>query len=75
MIELMLRDKKSSSTSINLVLIEDIGKPYIGETPFYPVAPQKMNEFFDYLKKNYPYFTDDLSKDITVENIEYRTNA
>jgi 3-dehydroquinate synthase len=46
MVQLMLRDKKSSSTSVNLVLIRDIGVPYIENgSPFYRTSPQDVEDF------------------------------
>ncbi len=45
-VELMLKDKKSSGSEIRLVLIEDIAKPYEKDgNRFYPVEPEVMKEF------------------------------
>lgn len=53
MLETMLRDKKSSSDEINLVLIRNIEVPYQDEKGyFYSVRPDKMRRFLKkYLKQ------------------------
>ena len=44
--KIMLRDKKSSSTRINLVLLKDIAEPYYGESlPFYSTDEDTMSIF------------------------------
>ena len=59
--KIMLTDKKSTNSHIRLVLINEIGKPYVNdESYFYPVKPEKMEifllRFFDkskYVAKNH----------------------
>ena len=50
---MMLKDKKSSSKLINLVLLEDISKPYYGKSSlFYSVDEKTMKDFIE------DYFSD-----------------
>ena len=61
---LMLKDKKSSSKSINLVLLKDIGQPYYGESNlFYSVDENVMTEFIgNYFIKHSDRIDKDLFK-------------
>jgi 3-dehydroquinate synthase len=52
--KLMLKDKKSSSKQINLVLLRDYSKPFFkNESYFYSVSAQKICEFIDYYFKSF----------------------
>ncbi|MEC7929394.1 MAG: 3-dehydroquinate synthase family protein [Pseudomonadota bacterium] len=45
---MMLKDKKSSSKQINLVLLKDLSKPYYGKSsPFYSVDEKTMKDFIE----------------------------
>ena len=47
-VDLMLKDKKSYDNYIGLILIKEIGKPYITKkSPFYYVEKKKMLNFLD----------------------------
>lgn len=51
---MMLKDKKSSSKLINLVLLEDISKPYYGESSlFHSVDEKSMKDFIEDYFSNY----------------------
>ena len=63
LVDYMRKDKKSSSKKLHLVLINGIGKPYRGETPFYEADYEDVEEFlvrymdnYKYKKANYPLF-------------------
>ncbi len=56
MIDYMLRDKKSSVDSINLVLLCDIEKPYENNGDlFYPVSIKEMKEYLNRFMDSYQY--------------------
>ena len=59
---LMLKDKKSSSKRINLVLIRDIAKPYhINGNCFYPIKENPMRSYLsEYFKENEDRMDNDL---------------
>lgn len=55
----MLRDKKASVKMLNLVLIEDIAKPYeSGSNLFYSVSPEEMKDFLEDFLADYRYKID-----------------
>jgi hypothetical protein len=54
----MGKDKKSSSEKINLVLINDIEKPYFNNSiPFYPIESESVREFLDWYFIEYSHFS------------------
>jgi 3-dehydroquinate synthase len=56
-VNLMLKDKKSSSAKINLIMISSIGEPYsLDSSPFYPVERKAVSEFLDYFFHSYSHF-------------------
>lgn len=56
-VDLMLRDKKSSHKKINLVLIEDIGKPYSqNSSPFYEAEEATVRHFLQYFFSSFLCF-------------------
>ena len=56
LVDLMMRDKKSSSTWLNLVLIAGISKPYSNRGfPFYRTSKQTIKLFLKDFMKKYPY--------------------
>lgn len=68
LIKLMLKDKKSSVDEINLVLIEDIEKPYKkGNFPFYKVKPDKIKNFLNKFLKEYQFKIKNCSDFIKME--------
>ena len=60
LVELMKKDKKSSANKLHLVELCGIGKPYIGETPFYEADYGDVLDFLKEYMKTYPYQVDDL---------------
>lgn len=72
MIEYMLHDKKSSVDMINLVLLEDIERPYEKDgSLFYGVSPSEMKEFLERFIKNYEYMKDGCWEFIRTDDINY----
>jgi 3-dehydroquinate synthetase len=60
MTQLMLRDKKSSSDTMHLVLITDIGKPYMTKgSSFYAADPVDVEAFLEDYIANSPFGVDD----------------
>ncbi len=55
LVDYMRKDKKSSSKKLHLVLINGIGKPYRGETPFYEADYEDVEEFLIRYTDNYRY--------------------
>ncbi len=51
----MRKDKKSSAEELHLVMIHGIGKPYRGETPFYPAGYDEIEDFLSEWIRDYPY--------------------
>ena len=72
MIELMKRDKKSSSNSINLVLIESAGKAFRrDENYFYSVQEGQLKSFLNDFMKGYSYLVENCSDYIRRDSIAY----
>ena len=56
LVKLMLRDKKSSSVELHLVLIKGVAKPFrSGKSCFYDVAPRRVEHFLARFIKAYPF--------------------
>ncbi|MDE7446815.1 MAG: 3-dehydroquinate synthase [Lachnospiraceae bacterium] len=55
LVEFMRKDKKSSSLKLHLVMIEGIGRPYRGETPFYEADYDDVEIFLERFMDKYPY--------------------
>ena len=70
--DLMLRDKKSSVSHLNLVLICGIEKPYEknGEI-FYKVTPDTVKTFLKEFMENYDYAIKDCAAFINKDNLFY----
>ncbi|MDP3996393.1 MAG: 3-dehydroquinate synthase family protein [bacterium] len=74
-VALMRRDKKSSDSKINLVLITDIGKPYRkGVNYFYSVSPKDMEEFLSVTLKEYPWRIKNMPLHVKNSSITYHDN-
>ncbi len=59
LVKLMLRDKKSSSDQLHLVLVKGIAKPYRnGRSSFYDVAPKRVERFLARFLTEYPFVRD-----------------
>jgi len=66
--EAMSRDKKSSSTGINLVLLTGLQQPYQkGGIPFYRTTKEKVKAFLQKMMKEYPYRIEGCAGKIKVE--------
>lgn len=71
-IKLMLRDKKSSSSKLNLVLIKKIGEPYCENRQyFYEASPSEMIDFMNRFMKDYDYCIDNCYKYIKQDKLFY----
>lgn len=71
-IQLMLQDKKSSSTQLNLVLIKDISKPFSEEGKYFCKSePDKVRSFLDDFLNDYDYKINECSKFLQRDNINY----
>lgn len=55
LVALMRKDKKSSSQKLHLVMINGIGRPYRGETPFYEADYDDVEVFLEKFMERYPY--------------------
>lgn len=55
LVEFMRKDKKSSSLKLHLVMINGIGRPYRGETPFYEADYDDVEIFLEKFMGKYPY--------------------
>jgi len=63
LVKLMLRDKKSSSSELHLVLIKGVAKPYRnGKSSFYDVAPSRVERFVSDFIKDYSCVRDDCAE-------------
>jgi len=61
LVSLMSKDKKSTKGKINLVLLEDIAKPYIkNDTPFFASNMDEIEEFMIKFLESYQFKTKDL---------------
>ena len=72
LVEIMGRDKKSSSTGTNLVLIRGISKPYsIRGSYFYRTTPDFLRSFLKEFMAGYKYLVPDCANFIKKEELEY----
>ena len=55
LVKFMRKDKKSSSIKLHLVMINGIGRPYRGETPFYEADYDDVKSFLEKFMEGYPY--------------------
>ena len=60
LVELMKKDKKSSSKKLHLVMINGVGKPYRNDTPFYEADYEDVEKYLEefmgsYLRKREDY--------------------
>jgi|SRR3989344_101005 len=71
-VELMMRDKKASSDSVNLVLINGIEKPYEkdGEI-FFKTTPKILKDFLKEFVENYKYKIENCAAFLKKEKLEY----
>ena len=73
MVDAMMRDKKSTSKKIQLVLLLGITKPYkTQDSFFYPVNPEKMKAFLEGFLKTYPYAVYGCAQKIRMDRLTYR---
>jgi 3-dehydroquinate synthase len=71
-IDYMLRDKKSSSKTINLVLIKDIENPYQNNNSyFYSVSPDEMRGFLTRFMDSYDYLQKECWGHLQTNYLEY----
>lgn len=54
LVEYMRKDKKSSASKLHLVMINGIGKPYRGKTPFYEADYEDVERYLDEFILHYP---------------------
>mgnify|MGYP003988488293 CR=1 FL=1 len=72
MVEYMKRDKKSSSKSINLVLLCDVEKPYQSDgSLFFQTSPDELMVFLDNFLKNYIYQKSNCWEYLKRDKIDY----
>ena len=72
MVQLMLRDKKSSHNKINLVLVTDLAQHYHKEDfYFYSTSPDRIKEFISSFMEDYSYKTSNLGVFLRKDNIIY----
>ncbi len=73
LIDFMKTDKKSSANDFNLILIEDIEKPYkdTNNAPFYKTSPEDVEMFLNKFLKKYKYKIPDYSVFLEKEEIKY----
>lgn len=55
LVDFMRHDKKSSFSKLHLVMLEKIGKPYKGSTPFYEADYTDVEKFLGDFIKTYQY--------------------
>jgi 3-dehydroquinate synthase len=73
MVDLMMRDKKSSSRHVNLVLIRGIEKPYEDNGfPFHKTDPKVLEKFLRNFLKSYKYQVKGCADFIRRDKIEYQ---
>jgi 3-dehydroquinate synthetase len=71
-IDLMMADKKSTSTHLNLVLLKDIYKPYTEKDwPFYKAKPSTVRSFLKKFMKTYTYLTKNIYRKLKTDSISY----
>src|SRR3989338_5980154 len=72
LVELMTRDKKSSTTGFNLVLIAGVAKPYrSNKSNFYRTSPDFVKSFLRDFMKEYPYLVPSCASRIKKEVLTY----
>lgn len=72
LVDTMMRDKKSSSKYVNLVLIKGIAEPFEGKnSSFYKTTPKKLKKFLSNFLKQYPYKRINITKFIKKKEIKY----
>jgi 3-dehydroquinate synthase len=75
LVRLMMRDKKSSSVNLNLVLICDIAKPYSTKDGyFYQAQPAQVESFLRNFLSNYEYTIADCADYIRNRELKYEAN-
>ena len=71
-IDLMMADKKSTATHLNLVLLKDIYSPYSSKNwPFYKIKPTVVKSFLEKFMKTYPYLVKNVHRKLKKELIQY----
>lgn len=71
-VELMLLDKKSSSTALNLVLIRGVAQPYSENGRFFCKSdPDKVEAFLNKFLETYEYKIEQCSKYLESDTINY----
>lgn len=58
LVDYMRKDKKSSASKLHLVMINGIGQPYRGETPFFEAEYADVEEFLSEFMSQYAYKMD-----------------
>ena len=58
LVDYMRKDKKSSASKLHLVMINGIGQPYRGETPFFEAEYADVEEFLSEFMSQYTYKKD-----------------
>ena len=72
LVNFMMRDKKSSSTGINLVLINGIARPYSKKgVPFYRTTPDFVRAFLGEFIETNDYLIEDCANYIKKEELDY----
>jgi 3-dehydroquinate synthase len=72
LVDLMLLDKKSSSTALNLVLIKNISDPYEDDGMlFYKSLPENVKLFLDIFFESYDYRISNCAKLLEQDDISY----
>jgi len=72
LVETMMYDKKSSSSNLNLVLIEDIAQPYVVDGDvFYRIKPDTVKSFLEDFIDNYEYGIPDCAGFLKRDSLDY----
>jgi len=72
LVDIMMRDKKSSTTGINLVLIMGVAKPYrSNKSNFYRTSPDFVKIFLREFMKEYPYLVSNCASHIKKDKLKY----
>ncbi|MBR2762574.1 MAG: 3-dehydroquinate synthase [Solobacterium sp.] len=70
LVEYMRKDKKSSSKKLHLVMIQGIGKPYRGLTPFLEADYDDVEDFLKRYTASYPYKKSDYAEYLNKESLD-----
>ena len=70
LVSFMKKDKKSSSKHLHLVMIQGIGKPYRGKTPFWEAEYEDVERFLRHFMEIYPYKKKDYITYLNEEHLQ-----